>query len=123
MDGPLQDDAVLAVGRIGDPTSLGTIQRLDRSPATVAAAADAARCLLGDDCPARIAALAQVLSALTSSADAVRAAAAALGALASKSDAALSELAAVAVGTSGPPEAAAAFGGLALRSPGRVLAF
>ena len=53
-DGPLQDDAVLALGRIGDRRALVTLSTLTNTSGDVAAALQAAQCMLGDTCAPRI---------------------------------------------------------------------
>jgi hypothetical protein len=63
LDGPLQDDAVLALGKIGDKRALETFAALQRSGAknlqpTVAAAI----CLLGVNCASHLGYLQKVLS-------------------------------------------------------------
>lgn len=51
LDGPLQDDAVLALGKIGDRRSLETLAALQRSaPREVQPSIAAAICLLGVNC-------------------------------------------------------------------------
>lgn len=51
LDGPLQDDAAIAIGKIGDKTALGTLAGLQRTaPRTVQPAIAAAICLLGVNC-------------------------------------------------------------------------
>jgi HEAT repeat protein len=51
LDGPLQDDAVLALGKIGDQRALETLARLQRSaPRSVQPSIAAAICLLGSNC-------------------------------------------------------------------------
>jgi HEAT repeat protein len=51
LEGPLQDDAVLALGRIGDKRSLETLAALQRTaPRTVQPSIAAAICLLGINC-------------------------------------------------------------------------
>ena len=53
LDGPLQDDAVLALGRIGDQRALETFASLQRSaPRNAQPAIAAAICLLGINCSA-----------------------------------------------------------------------
>jgi HEAT repeat protein len=52
LDGPLQDDAVLALGKLGDKRALETIVGLQRSaPQTVQPSVAAAICLQGVNCP------------------------------------------------------------------------
>jgi HEAT repeat protein len=51
LDGPLQDDAALALGKIGDKRALETLAGLQRSaPRTAQPAVAAAICLLGVNC-------------------------------------------------------------------------
>ena len=51
LDGPLQDDAVLAVGKIGDKKSVETLAALQRTaPRSVQPTIAAAICLLGINC-------------------------------------------------------------------------
>jgi HEAT repeat protein len=51
LDGPLQDDAVIALGKIGDKRSLDTFAALQRTaPKTAQPAIAAAICLLGVNC-------------------------------------------------------------------------
>lgn len=55
LDGPLQDDAILALGRIGDPAAVPALAALTKVPPEAAPALQAAQCLLGDKCAERIA--------------------------------------------------------------------
>ncbi|MGH9175037.1 MAG: HEAT repeat domain-containing protein [Vicinamibacterales bacterium] len=88
LEGPLQDDAVLALGMIGDKQALAALAALQRtgSPAlqpTVAAAI----CLLGVNCTSHVGYLQKVLGFADDNPgyqDLVRAAAAGLGAVAIK---------------------------------------
>jgi HEAT repeat protein len=51
LDGPLQEDAILAMGRIGDKRALGLLQELQRTaPRVRQPAVAAAICLLGINC-------------------------------------------------------------------------
>ncbi len=51
LDGPLQDDAVIALGKIGDKRALGTFASLQRTaPKNAQPAIAAAICLLGVNC-------------------------------------------------------------------------
>ena len=51
LDGPLQDDAAIALGKIGDKRVLGTLASLQRTaPRTAQPAIAAAICLLGVNC-------------------------------------------------------------------------
>jgi len=59
LDGPLQDDAVLALGRIGDRAALPALALLTKVSPETEPSLQAAQCLLGDRCEERIAWLAQ----------------------------------------------------------------
>jgi HEAT repeat protein len=55
LDGPLQDDAVLAIGRIGDKRGLLVLADLQRSaPRTLQPSIAAAICLLGSNCSSHV---------------------------------------------------------------------
>jgi HEAT repeat protein len=121
VEGPLQDDAVLALGRIGDR---GSEEFLAALPATgeVVAAAQAALCLLGSDCPRRVQAITELMVRPGSRPEVVRGAVTALAVLgASSSDLALSALADLTGVGQTRDMAAIGFGGAALRSPERML--
>jgi HEAT repeat protein len=62
LDGPLREDAVLALGKIGDPASVGLLEGLQRTagPETQPTLA-AALCLLGSNCEAHRVALVRTL--------------------------------------------------------------
>ena len=83
--GPLLDDAVLALGRIGDPGALDALADVQRSaPPPVQPIVHAAACLLGADCAAHEKFLIDTLKATgekNQGQEVVRAAATALGAL------------------------------------------
>lgn len=56
LDGPLQDDAITALGRIGDPAARATLAELQRTaPRDLQPTISAALCLLQIDCDARMA--------------------------------------------------------------------
>ena len=59
LDGPLQDDAMLALGRIGDRAAMPALASLTKVPPEAAPSLQAAQCLLGDKCEERIAWLAR----------------------------------------------------------------
>jgi HEAT repeat protein len=62
LDGPLQDDAAIALGRIGDKRALETLAWLQRSaPRDSQPAVAAAICLLGVNCPVHEKFLAETL--------------------------------------------------------------
>jgi hypothetical protein len=124
VDGPLQDDAVLALARIGDARALTVIPAGSKASAEVAAALQAAGCFVGTDCAARLKALVEIAASPRSTPQAAQAAVTALGAVAAKPDAdatrALFDLA----GTvpAGLREAAAvAFSVVAVRVPDHLL--
>ena len=55
IEGPLQDDAAIALGQIGDKTALGTLAALQQSaPKETQPAIAAAICLMGTNCSAHI---------------------------------------------------------------------
>lgn len=55
LDGPLQDDAVTAIGRLGDPASRSVVAGLQKSASPdLQPTVSAALCLLKTDCPARV---------------------------------------------------------------------
>ena len=63
LDGPLQDDAITALGRIGDPSSRQTLAALQQSaPRELQPTVSAALCLLTIDCDARMAYLRSTLA-------------------------------------------------------------
>jgi HEAT repeat protein len=96
LEGPLQDDAVLAIGKIGDKRSLETLAALQRTaPKSVQPSIAAAICLLGINCSSHQGYLAQSLRFSVETAgyqELLRASASGLGALAISGDAASAEL-------------------------------
>ena len=63
LDGPLQDDAATALGKIGDKTALVTLASLQQSgPKEVQPAIAAAICLMGTNCSAHIGYLEKTLT-------------------------------------------------------------
>lgn len=121
-DGPLQDDAVLALGRIGDRRALEALSLTTTSPG-VAPALQAAQCLLGDMCAPRIEWLVTTARNPIVRPEVVRAAVAALGAVARRDVTARAALMALAEGASDglAHEAALALSGVALREPADVV--
>jgi HEAT repeat protein len=128
LDGPLQDDAVLALGKIGDKRSLETLAALQRTaPRLVQPAIAAGICLLGVNCSSHQSYLEQTLTfavANTGYQDLLRAAASGLGALAVEGH----ESAAVVLFAQGLPSKdparaaiALAIGAVALRNPSLML--
>ena len=62
LDGPLQDDAITALGRIGDASVKGTLATLQKTAARdVQPTISAAFCLIGIDCDARTAYVTETL--------------------------------------------------------------
>jgi HEAT repeat protein len=123
IDGPIQDDAVLALARIGNRQSLPFIQDL-KLAADAVPARHAALCLFQEDCPAQITALSATLNNTSAAPAVTRAAAMALGAMAEEGhEPALAALLALAGQTSGRirNEVAAAFASAALRRPDAVV--
>jgi hypothetical protein len=126
IDGPLQDDALLALARIGDQRVLGVIAPGSAAPADTAASLYVARCLLGQDCPGQVKALLEFASGARATPQVVRAALTGVGAIAAKPDVdATNAILAFARGASAGlrAEAAVAFSGVALRVPAHVLAW
>jgi len=75
LEGPLQDDAVIALGRIGGPRALATLTALaanSPSPA-LALTLRASRCMAGEQCDAAIEAIAAAVAAPSVSAAVLRA--------------------------------------------------
>lgn len=124
LDGPLQDDAVLALARIGDRRAVSDLASATGAPQEAGPALQAAQCLLGDQCEARIAWLAQVARSPGSRPETSRAALAGLGAVASHGNAAAID-ALMGVENEGAErlrrEVAIAFSGLALRQPADII--
>jgi hypothetical protein len=122
-DGPLQDDAVLALGRIGDRRALVTLSMLTNTSVDVAAALQAAQCMLGDTCAPRIEWLTMTARSSSVRPEAIRAAVAALGAIAHQDAAARAALLDLAQDTPErvTHEVALALSGIALRRPNDVL--
>ena len=88
LEGPLQDDAVIALGKIGDKASLGVFAALQRSATREAQPAVAAAiCMLGVNCPTHMNFVVKTVEFATVNPgfrELLRAAAAALAALAVK---------------------------------------
>ena len=86
-DGPWKDEAVLALGKIGDKTTVGLLTSLQRTaaPETQPAVA-AAACLLGSDCEAQRGLLVRTLTSTDRRPGLLRVAASGLSALAVNGD-------------------------------------
>ena len=129
--GPLQDDALLALGKIGDPRAMPAMQAAQAElPDDLQPIVSAAACLLGVDCERQqpyIASILQFGATTGTDRDRLRSAAAAAAALAQggRSDA-LDALFTAGAGTSADDPARApialAIGAVALRRPEALLA-
>ena len=119
VEGPLQDDAVLALGRIGGSRASSVLSTLTNPSAELAPAAQAAQCLIGRDCPERIEWLTKTAQASAARAETVRAALAALSALTSQDNRdAAAALVALSISTSDlRDEVGVAYSAAALRNP------
>lgn len=117
-DGPLQDDAVLALGRIGGPQAAATFKVLTNPALEVILALHAAQCLFEDACAMHLQILIDIARSVVAKPDVVRAAVAAIGAVAARGDA-VATTTLVTLATSGSQavrrDATLAFAGLALR--------
>jgi predicted DCC family thiol-disulfide oxidoreductase YuxK len=124
-DGPLQVDAVLALGRIGGSRARTALMAVADAPADVRLTIRGAQCLLGDNCDDAVKALQDAAMTGKASTSTVRAAAQALSAIAeSGNDAAMASLVALSGRGAAVREAAAlAAAGAALRKPDRMIAW
>ncbi|MGE0040377.1 MAG: HEAT repeat domain-containing protein [Vicinamibacterales bacterium] len=129
LDGPLQDDAAIALGKIGDRRALGTLAELQRTaPKETQPAVAAAICLLGVNCDSHIGYLDRVLRFADDNPGyqpLLRGAAAGLGSIAAfagRSDA-NDPLLEIGIPSQDPLRApiALALGQVALRNPERML--
>jgi HEAT repeat protein len=126
IDGPLQDDAAIALGRIGDRRALAVLAEIAKPSPDVALAIRAARCLLGEACPEHIAALSDAVRSKESRDEVVRAAAAGLSAIARAGhDPAIVALVTAGAGKNDRirEEAALALSAVALGTPSRMLSW
>jgi hypothetical protein len=130
LDGPLQDDAVLALGRLGDKRAVETLAGLQRTaPRHIQPSIAAAICLIGVNCASHRGYLSETLSFATANPgfqELLRAAAGGLGALAAAGDTdALETLITVGAPSRDPARAAIALalGGAALRNTPAFLSF
>jgi hypothetical protein len=87
IDGPLQDDAVLALGRIGGAQASASLKAMANPPAEVVPTLHAARCLVDGMCEQHLKALTDITGNATAKPETVRAAVAAIGAIATRGDA------------------------------------
>ena len=75
LQGPLQDDAVIALGRIGGPGALAVLKSISSEPPTAALALTlrAAQCMGGEACDAALKAIVDAVTAPAASAAVIRA--------------------------------------------------
>ena len=125
LEGTLQDDAVLALGRIGERRALTPLAALEKTAPDVAAALQAAQCLLGESCAARIEWLRETARNGATKPDAVRATLGALAAIGEANLAAHETLVRTAIGAPDRlrRDTGLAFSTLALRRPAAVVAW
>jgi hypothetical protein len=125
VDGPLQEQAVLALGRIGGAKATSTIAALTKASGPISLTARAATCLAGGDCDPQIAALVDAASAQRAAPEMVRAAVGGLTAIASGGNvAATTALVNLAArGDSLREAAAVGFATVAVRQPDTILAW
>jgi len=124
IEGPLQDDAVLALGRLGDRQSIGFLMSITDPEPEVRPALLAAFCLLGSDCEARVRTIADILLLPGSTPQTIRSATTALAVLGSSgSDEAMDMLASLAGAPRTRNVATIGLGGAALRDPDRMLSW
>ena len=123
LEGPLQDDALLALGRIGGPRATTAVTEFTKGTPEATQMMHGVRCLLGEMCAEHIAALVAAVSADDARAGTVRGAIDALEAVAqSRNDAALAALLRLAAQQSEVRErVAVAFSSVALRQPDWVV--
>ncbi len=124
-EGALQDDAVLALRRIGDRRALGTLAELAQMSTNVMAAVQAAQRPLGDSCGSRIGWLEEAARNPLTRPDGVRAALGALAAIGETQAAARETLVRSATGAPDRRRRVAglAFSSLALRQRAQVIAW
>jgi hypothetical protein len=122
IDGPLQDDAVRALGRIGGKPASSVLAEIAKANGDIALTALAAQCLVGENCSSTIAALVEAASAARGSQARMRTAVAGLAAIA-ESDAVDALVALGARGEVVRDEVSVALAGTAVRQPEAMLAW
>jgi HEAT repeat protein len=128
MEGPLQDDAVIALGRIGDRRALATLSAFANPPLELVPSLQAAFCLVEDGCAVRINALTDTARSRAGPIEAARGAVAALGVVAAQGHEGATTALVALGGDAGPgrlkgDEVALAFSGVALRRPDHIIAW
>jgi HEAT repeat protein len=123
LEGPLQDDAVLALGRIGGAKASGALATIPKPAPEVVPTIRAAQCLLDEACDAAIKAFSADATRGGTATAVVRASIGALGDLAGSGHKGATD-ALAALGLSAPnlrAQVALAFAAAAVRSPSHVL--
>jgi hypothetical protein len=123
LEGPLQDDAILALGRIGGGRAAAALARVANPRGDLALTVRGAQCLLGDRCDAAIKQLVDSAGATGASAPVIRAAVTALSAIAAtRNDAATAALVGLAArGTAVRDHVRLGFATVAVRNPDHVI--
>jgi hypothetical protein len=122
LEGPLQDDAVLALGRIGGARATAAMNEFSSGTTEATLMMHAARCLIGEMCTDHISALVVAASENDARTSAVRGAIDALEALAqSRNEAAVNALVTLAAQSALRERIAVAFSSAALRQPDWVV--
>jgi len=123
LDGPLQDDSILALGRIGGPRASAALGKIASPAADQALTIRGAQCLVGQRCDATIKMLAEAAGAANASPAIVRTAVTALAAIAAaRNDAASAAL--VGLAGRGPgvrDQAGLGLAIVAVRNPDQVI--
>ena len=125
QEGPLQDDAVLALGRIGGARAREALAAIQTRSSDVALSIHAARCLAGDTCDAHLQALSAAAAAPGASTQTLRVAVAGLSAIAADGNDAATAALLMLAGRGGNARDQAALGlaAAAVRNPGHVIAW
>jgi hypothetical protein len=123
LEGPLQDDAILALGRIGGARATAALAKITNAPVDLALTVRGAQCLLGDRCEAAIKQLVDSAAAPGASSAVVRASVTALSAIAaSRNDAATTALVGLAGRGAGVrDQVTLGFATVAVRNPDHVI--
>jgi HEAT repeat protein len=125
LEGPLQDDAVLALGRIGGARGRAALATFKTAPAVLLPTIRAAQCLAGQGCEATIKALVDTATTAGSAPATMRSAVNALGVIAASGN---PPATAALIGLGGRAgavrdQAALGFGAAAVRNPEHVIAW
>ena len=123
LEGPLQDDAILALGRIGGPRASAALAGIAKPTPDLTLTVRGAQCLLGEQCDATLKALADAAAQPNASSAVIRAAVTALAAIAmSRNDPATAALVTLANrGGNVREQAMLGFATVAVRNPDHVI--